>query len=51
MCNERVEVEYKDKKKIFEENSVIYWPIMSIHLDSDYYEDPLKFNLDRFAPE
>lgn len=52
MCNEPVEVDLpKDKKLFFERNSVILIPIISIHLDPEYYPEPKKFNPDRFAPE
>ena len=36
---------------LFENKSVIYIPLLSIHLDPEYYEDPLQFNPDRFSIE
>ena len=51
-CNEAVEIDLpKDKKMFFDNKSVIYIPLMSIHQDPEYYEDPLQFNPDRFSAE
>lgn len=51
-CNEAVEIDLpKDKKMFFEDKSIIYIPLMSIHQDPEYYENPLQFNPDRFSPE
>lgn len=52
MCSESVEVDMpKDKKLFFKKGSIVYIPIVSIHMDPEYYPEPNKFNPDRFAPE
>lgn len=49
MCNTPTEVDMLDGNKIyFEKDSVVYIPIMSLHLDEEYYEEPLKFKPERF---
>lgn len=52
MCTEAVEIDLpKDKKLRFDKNSVILFPVWSIHLDSEYYPNPKMFDPDRFSPE
>jgi cytochrome P450 family 6/cytochrome P450 family 28 len=48
-CNEAVEVDMLDGKKYsFNEGDVIYFPVVSVHLDEEYYDDPLSFIPERF---
>lgn len=52
MCSEPVEVDLpKDKKLFFEKGLTLLFPIAAIHLDSEYYPEPKKFDPDRFSPE
>lgn len=52
MCTEAVEVNLpKGKKLLFEKNSVVLIPIISLHLDPEFYPNPKEFNPDRFSPE
>jgi cytochrome P450 len=49
VCNAPTEVDMLDGKKMyFEKESVVYFPIRSIHLDEAYYEYPLTFKPERF---
>lgn len=49
MCNESVEVDMLDGKKLFfNEGDVLYIPLVSIQLDEEYFENPLCFMPERF---
>lgn len=49
MCTESVEVEFNEEKLSFKKGDMIYIPLVSVHMDPDYYDEPEKFNPDRFA--
>ena len=51
-CTEPVEVEFPKGKLVkFEVGDMLYIPAQSLFMDSEYYEDPLEFNPDRFSAE
>ena len=48
-CNEPIEIEgVKGKKFLIEKKLAIYIPILEVHYDPENYEDPEKFNPERF---
>lgn len=47
-CEEAVELEFDGKKVQVEKGMNVYVPILSLHLDSDYFVEPNKFHPERF---
>lgn len=51
-CNEPIEIPLrKDKKLTIDKGTFITFPVRNFQRDPDYYDDPLKFNPDRFNEE
>ncbi|KAJ6649589.1 putative cytochrome P450 9f2 [Pseudolycoriella hygida] len=51
LCNKDFQLEYDDKKITIEEGRSFYIPVAAIHHDERYYENPDKFDPERFNEE
>ncbi|KAJ6633344.1 Cytochrome P450 9e2 [Pseudolycoriella hygida] len=51
ICVKDYEMEYDDKKYLVEKGKVFYIPIFGIHHDGRYFENPEKFDPERFSEE
>lgn len=51
LCVKDYEIEYDDKKFMIEKGKNFYIPIYGIHHDERYFENPQKFDPDRFSDE
>jgi cytochrome P450 family 6/cytochrome P450 family 28 len=51
-CTETTDItDSKDKKIHVDKGTVVVVPLHGMFMDEQYYEEPLKFNPDRFSPE
>lgn len=52
ICTEPITfTDYDDKKVAIDRGTIVTMPIYSIHMDSQYYPDPEKFDPERFSAE
>jgi len=51
LCVKDYQMEYDDKKFTIEKGTSIYIPVAGIHFDERYYENPEKFEPERFSEE
>jgi cytochrome P450 family 6 len=49
VANENYEI--KDHRHVIEKGTAVFIPVYGIHNDSRFYENPEKFDPDRFSPE
>lgn len=50
-CNKDFELEYDGKKIVIEKGRSFYIPVAGLHFDERYYENPDKFDPERFNEE
>lgn len=50
-CNKDFELEYDGKKILIEKGRSFYVPLAGLHFDERYYENPDKFDPERFSEE
>lgn len=51
VCNKDCNLEFDDKKILIKEGQVIWIPIYCLHMDSEYFAEPEKFNPERYNEE